>query len=105
MQFAAPFDPRLSRVLRRLSLDVSVAQTWRELARAADGLGLLRPSYASVRVYVAAERLRRAERAAALDVEARLAFTRSVVPTMEGVAAEYRRQVQQRLDQLGTARR
>jgi len=58
MRFAAPFDPRLARVLRRLPLDVATAETCRRLGRAAEGFGLARPGYASVRVHVAAERLR-----------------------------------------------
>ncbi len=97
MRFAAPFDPKLARVLRRLPLDVPVAQTCRELGRAAGGMGLSRPCYATVRLYVAAERIRRAERDAALDVGVRLAFTRSVTPTIDGIASEYRRQVRSRL--------
>jgi hypothetical protein len=98
MRFAAPFDPRLARVLRRLPLDVATAETCRRLGRAAEGFGLARPGYASVRVHVAAERLRRAERDAALEVGARVAFTRSVVPTADGVEAEYRRAVGRRLE-------
>jgi hypothetical protein len=90
-------DPRLARVLRRLPVDVPAAETCRQLGRAADALGLVRPAYATVRLYVEAERTRRAERDAALEVGARVAFTCSVVPTADGIAAEYRRQVRRRL--------
>jgi hypothetical protein len=96
VRFAAAFDPRLGRVLRRLPLDVPVGETCRQLGRAAEGLGVVRPAYATVRLHVAAERKRRAERNAALEVGALLAFTRSVVPTSEGIASEYRRQVRRR---------
>ena len=98
MRFAAPFDPRLARVLRRLPLEVATAETCCRLGRAAEGFGLARPGYASVRVHVAAERLRRAERDAALEMGARVAFTRAVVPTADGVEAEYGRSVGRRLE-------
>ena len=101
MRFAAPFDHRLARVLRRLRLDVPVAETSRQLGRAADGYGIARPSYFSVRVHVAEERIRRAERDAVFAVGARVAFTRSVAPTVEGIAREYRRDVRRRLDSAG----
>jgi hypothetical protein len=93
MRFAATFDPRLARVLRRLPLDVPVAATCRDLGRAAAGLDLERPTYACVRLHVAHERLRRAERRAALEVGATLALTRSLAPSVDAVAAEYRRRV------------
>jgi hypothetical protein len=101
MRLAAPFDPRLARVLRRLRLDGPVAETSRQLGRAADVYGIARPSYASVRIHVSAERLRRVERDAALAVGARVAFTRSVVPTVAGIAGEYQREVRRRLERAG----
>ena len=97
LRFAASFDPRLARVLRRLPLDVPVAATCRDLGRAATGFGLERPTYACVRLHVADERLRRAEQRAALEVAAALAFTRSIAPNVDAVAAEYRDRVRRRL--------
>jgi hypothetical protein len=94
--FAAPFDPRLARVLRRLPLDVPLAATWRDIGRAAAGLELERPSYACVRLHVADERLRRAERRAGVEVAATLAFTRSIAPNVDAVAAEYHDRVRRR---------
>jgi hypothetical protein len=97
MRFAARVDRRLTRRLRRIPLDRPIAETARELASYAESLGLTRPSYACLRLHIANERLRRAERDAALEVAAALAFTRSVVPTVEGIAADYRRTVDRRL--------
>jgi hypothetical protein len=96
MRFAAPVDVRLLRMLRRACLDVPVAETFRELGREAERLGLTRPSYAAVRLYVEEERQRRAERDAAFEVAALLAFTRAVLPTLDGVEREYVRAVQRR---------
>lgn|GEM_PF-3165293 len=101
VRFAAEFDPRLGRVLRRLSLEAPVAEVCRQLGHVADGLELARPAYSTVRLHVEAERIRRAERDAALEVGARLAFTRSVVPTTSGIAAEYRREVRRRVCRPG----
>jgi hypothetical protein len=97
MRFAASFHPKLARVLRRLPLDVPAAQTTRDIGRAAEAMGLVRPSYACVREHVAAERLRRAERGAAVHVAATLSLTRAIAPTIEAVEAEYRREVRRRL--------
>jgi hypothetical protein len=98
VRFAASFDPRLARVLRRLPLDVPIAATWRDLGRAAAGLELERPSYACVRLHVADERLRRAERRATVEVAATLAFTRSIAPNVDAVAAQYHDRVQRHLE-------
>jgi len=96
MRFAARVDVRLLRMLRSACFDVPVAETFRELGREADRLGLTRPSYAAVRLHVEEERQRRAERDAALEVAALLAFTRAVVPTLDGIEREYARSVQRR---------
>ena len=97
MQFAATLDPALLRALRRVPLDVPVADTWRELGREADRLGVARPSYACIRLHVADERLRRAERDAGLDIAARLALTRSVPLTPDGIEREVERAVRRRV--------
>jgi hypothetical protein len=97
MRFAARFDPALARKLRIMRLDAPVAEIARRLGSEATRLGLHRPSYACVRQHVAEERLRRAERDAALEVAALLTFTRAVVPTPEGIEDEYRRAVRRRL--------
>src|SRR5262245_31531622 len=97
MRFAAAFDHRLERRLRRLPLDVPVAETARRLGGGACGLGIRRSSYSCIRLHVARERLRRAERDAALEVAALLAFTRAVVPTLEGIEREYARAVERRV--------
>ena len=97
MRFAARVDPRVIRRLKHVSLDRSVAATARELGAYAESIGATRPSYACLRLHIEAERERRAERDAALEVAAALAFTRRVVPTLEGVEGEYRRAVERRL--------
>ena len=97
MRFAVQFDSRLERKLRHLPLDVAVAETNRQLGREAARLGIYRPSYACVRLHVGWERIRRAKRDAALEVAALLAFTRAVVPTLEGIEREYARAVERRL--------
>lgn len=94
-------DPRLARVLRRLPLDVPVAAIWRDIGRAAAGLELERPSYACLRLHVAEERLRRAERRATVEVAATLAFTRSIAPNVDAVAAQYHDRVQRRVGARG----
>ena len=97
MRFAAAFESALARKLRNMQLDAPVAELARRLGSEATRLGLHRPSYACIRQYVAEERLRRAERDAALEVAALLAFTRAVALTPEGVEDEYRRVVRRRL--------
>jgi hypothetical protein len=97
MRFAASFDPRLMRVLRRLPLGVPVAATCRDLGGAAAGIGLERPTYACVRLHVARERARRAERGAALEMAASLAFTHSIAPYVDAVAAEHCRRLRRLL--------
>jgi len=97
MRFAPRVDERLLRKLRRLDLDCPVAETCRGLGEHADRLGVTRPSYACVRLHVACERVRRAERNAALQVAADLAFTRHVVPTLEGIERAYHQEVTRRL--------
>lgn len=97
VRFAVRFDARLERKLRRLPLNVAVAEANRQLGREAGRLGIYRPSYACVRLHVARERIRRARRNAALEVAALLAFTRAVVPTLEGIEREYARAVDRRL--------
>jgi hypothetical protein len=91
-------DRRLTRRLRRMTLAPSTAATARELGAYAESLGLARPSYWCLRRHIAEEVLRRAERDAAREVAARLAFTRTVVPTPEGVSAVYRKARQSRLE-------
>ena len=90
-------DPRLTRSLRRLRLDRPIAETARELGAYAAFLGITRPSYACLRRHIAGEVVRRAERDAALATAAALAFSRSVVPTTEGIASHDRRGVRRRL--------
>ena len=97
MRFAAAFETALVRKLRNMPLDAPVAELARRLGSEATRLGLHRPSYACIRQYVGEERLRRAERDAALEVAALLAFTRAVVPTPEGIEHEYRQTVRRRL--------
>ena len=80
-----------------MRLDVPVAETARRLGTEAARLGVCRPSYACIRRYVADERLRRAERDAALEVAALLALSRLVVPTPEGIEREYHQAVRRRL--------
>ena len=97
MQFAATFDPALLRALRRMPLDVPVAEVCREVGREANRLGVARPSYACIRLHVADERLRRAERDARLEIGARLALTRSVPLTLDGIEREVERAVRRRV--------
>lgn len=97
MRFASRLDDRLLWRLRLLDMDCPVAETCRALGAHADALGLMRPSYACVRLHVARERVRRAERDAALRVAAELAFTRHIAPTPEAITAAYRRERSRRL--------
>ena len=85
------------RCLRRLTLDRPVAETARELGAYATYLAIPRPSYWCLRRHIAGEVVRRAERDAALETAVALSFSRSVVPTTEGVASHYRRGVERRL--------
>ena len=86
-------DPALERLLRRAALDRTVAAIARELGADAESIGVTRPSYACLRRHIAAEKIRRTERDAAIATAAALALTRSVVPTWEGIGADYRRGV------------
>jgi len=97
MRFAVRLDHRLEQRLRRVPLDRPLAETARELRSYAASIGIVAPSYTSFRRHIAAERERRAERDAALEVAAALTFSRAVVPTPEGIAAEYDRKVARKL--------
>ena len=61
MRFAiSPNDPRVAVLVAALDReDVSAAETWREVASAAERLGMRRPSYQHVRRLVRIERRRR----------------------------------------------
>ena len=67
MHFAVPrLDPRLPAFVVALHCDGEpAAATWRKVGEAAEDLGILRPSYHTVRLLVRAEELRRAARTAA----------------------------------------
>ena len=97
MRFAVQLGPDLTRKLRNIRFDRPVAEIWRELGREASRLGVYRPSYALVRLQVEAERIRRAQRDAAIEVAASLAFTRSVQLSPEGIEREFARAVGRRL--------
>lgn len=76
MRFTARLDPRLASVVRSVDVGRPVAETWRDLGRAAAELEIWRPGYAAVRGYVTEERLRRAQRAAAFEVAAWILLSR-----------------------------
>jgi hypothetical protein len=84
MQFASRRgDPRLQALVVAHDHDEQpAAETWRRVGESAQELGLVRPSYHTVRVLVCAERLRRrartATRKAALEVVGALASSRAV---------------------------
>ncbi len=99
MRFAARMDARLTAYLRRMSLDRSIAASARELGSYASAIGVPRPGYGCMRRHIALEKIRRAERDATLQTAAALAFSRSVVPTLEGIEAAYSRRLDRRLSQ------
>jgi hypothetical protein len=70
MRFAlSPNDPRIAVLVGALDHDdASMAETWRQVGRAAERLGLARPSYQHVRRLVRIERLRRAVQGEIRDV-------------------------------------
>jgi hypothetical protein len=75
------FSPRLHGALIRTAWEVDdgrmpMAEVWRRVGRFADGAGLPRPSYESIRRLVRAERARRAEMREELLAAARGAFRR-----------------------------
>ena len=77
MRFAvSPNDPRIAVLVVELdSGDVPMAQTWREVAGAAERLGMRRPSYQHVRRLVRIERRRRQLEARGRAVLGRAAAT------------------------------
>jgi hypothetical protein len=96
MRFAARIDRRLEEELCRLDVRRPVAETWRDLGVAANRLGACRPSYAAVRLVVLAERRRRAERNAAVEVVAWV-LTRRIPPTADQIDRAYDRALRRRL--------
>jgi hypothetical protein len=77
MRFAlSPNDPRIAVLVVELDRDeVSMAQTWRDVGRAAERLGMRRPSYQHVRRLVRIARRRRQLEAAGRAVLRRAATT------------------------------
>lgn len=77
MRFAlSPNDPRIAVLVVELDTDdVPMAQTWREVAGAAERLGMRRPSYQHVRRLVRIERRRRQLEARGRAVLGRAATT------------------------------
>ena len=77
MRFAlSPNDPRIAVLVVELDRDeVSMAQTWRDVAGAAERLGMRRPSYQHVRRLVRIERRRRQLEARGRAVLGRAATT------------------------------
>ena len=77
MRFAlSPNDPRIAVLVVELDRDeVPMAQTWRDVAGAAERLGLRRPSYQHVRRLVRIERRRRQLEARGRAVLGRAATT------------------------------
>jgi hypothetical protein len=64
VEFSPRVHERLVEAVWRLDDDRQpIAETWRRVGREAAALGLPRPGYHAVRVLVAAERIRRSERA------------------------------------------
>jgi hypothetical protein len=89
-------DPRLHALVVAFDRDdVPVAETWRSVGETAVELGLLRPSYHTVRELVRVERQRRhartAARRAALDVLAAAGTSRAVNLPVALDALEYAR--------------
>lgn len=97
VRFAAAMDARLTALLRRIPLDRPLAAVARELGDYATSIGVPRPGYGCLRRHIMDEKLRRAERDAALQTAAELAFTRSIVPTPEGIEAAYSEHVRRRV--------
>ena len=77
MRFAiSPNDPRVAVLVVELDRDeVPIAQTWRVVGRAAERLGMKRPSYQHVRRLVRIERRRRQLEARGREVLGRAATT------------------------------
>jgi hypothetical protein len=77
MRFAiSPNDPRVAILVVELDRDeVAIAQTWRAVGRAAERLGMKRPSYQHVRRLVRIERRRRQLEARGRAVLGRAATT------------------------------
>lgn len=77
MRFAiSPNDPRVAVLVAELdSPKAPVAETWREVAGAAERLGMRRPSYQHVRRLVRIERRRRQLEATGREVLGRAATT------------------------------
>ncbi|HWL32498.1 MAG TPA: hypothetical protein VNP89_02735 [Gaiellaceae bacterium] len=72
----SPNDPRVAVLVAELdSPDAPMAQTWRDVAAAAERLGMRRPSYQHVRRLVRIERRRRQLEAAGREVFGRAATT------------------------------
>ncbi len=63
MSYRAPLHPGFAATLRRIAgSDVSAAEAVRRLAPLAERLGCPRPSYDTIRTFLAAERSRRLRR-------------------------------------------
>ena len=77
MRFAiSPNDPRIAVLVVELDRDeLPMAQTWRDVAGAAERLGMRRPSYQHVRRLVRIERRRRQLEARGREVLGRAAAT------------------------------
>ena len=72
----SPNDPRVAVLVVELDRDaVPIAQTWRVVGRAAERLGMKRPSYQHVRRLVRIERRRRQLEARGREVLGRAATT------------------------------
>ena len=72
----SPNDPRVAVLVVELDRDeVPIAQTWRVVGRAAEQLGIKRPSYQHVRRLVRIERRRRQLEARGREVLGRAATT------------------------------
>jgi len=86
-----------------MPVDGSFAEITRELGRRAEALGLNRPGYHAVRLHVARERVRRAERDAALEVAATVALTRIIALEPAAIARAYDEAVERRLRVRGAS--
>jgi len=72
----SPNDPRIAVLVADLDeVDAAAAETWRQVASAAERLGMRRPSYGHVRRLVRIERRRRQLEAAGREVLGRAATT------------------------------
>lgn len=72
----SPNDPRVAVLVTELDdSTIPMAETWRQVARAAERLGMQRPSYQHVRRLVRIERRRRRLEAAGRQVLGRAATT------------------------------